>query len=55
VAIVVLLLAPILLNTAAPLVRRLALEVAWVEELAMMVFVNAIKDLRVKIVPLLVN
>jgi len=55
VAMVVLLLAPIPLNTAAPLVRRSALEVAWVEEPVTMVFVSAITDSRVKIVPLPVN
>jgi len=55
VAMVVLLLAPIPLNTAAPLVRRPALEVAWVEELAMTVFANATMDSEGKIVPLLNN
>jgi len=42
--------APTLLNTVALLVRRSALEVAWVEVLAMMVFAFAIKVTRVRIV-----
>jgi hypothetical protein len=52
---VVLLAAPTLLNTAAPLVKSPALVDAWEEVLAKTVSVFAIEDTRVKIVPLLLN
>jgi hypothetical protein len=51
----VLLTAPTLLNTAALLVRRPALVVAWEEVPAMTVFAFATRDSRVRIVPPLIK
>jgi len=47
--------APTLLNTAALLVRRNALVVAWVEEPAKAVSVTVTRDTRVRIVPFPLN
>jgi len=51
----VLLTVPIQLNTAALLVRRPALVVAWEEVLATMVYALAIRATRVMIVPPLIK
>ena len=55
VDMLVLLTAPILLSTAALLVRRSVLVVVWVEVLAITVSVSATRATRVRIVPSMLN